>query len=645
MSNSEYKTVNYRNFLWLIIAVYLYSCSPKPITVNYFPNKIIAGKDSIATIRWSFENADRVKVSGLEGDFSSTDSLSTYLDGPKKYNVVAYRGNVDSLINSCLVLLRDYDISMTDKDKEPKKGIENINKIKNKNIVQQITISPSYSPSEYFIGMINSTLNIMPVKFKVMRTINLPGEKEINVRFVMLDKNGNHIYDLINTQKDEFKVSAENECGNYKIYYDKTELKEENNPRTPDNIDLGIILDNSAVAQNNQIILFYLKEFVSRLYLGDNISFSFFNQAYSSDLGLIPAENAVNEISKLTIPENSGSLNGLYRATLNAINVLKAGENQSKALVIITYFDDNCSISFDINDCAQYALDNNIPVYVIAVGSAVKSYYLKYLTDITGGRLYFQFEDELADISDILTEISLSQRFYYEFKVSKYTSSSECVELTTNISVKDGEYILSDVLNTVLKPYSKYSFPQSICTFDKNSITISNDFNLIFESLAAILKDNPANEIQLIGHTFDEGAIGFGKDLSLRRAEEARKMLINKGANPDKIKIKSEGSGRPNFTFIKSNWQEYYNRRVEVRWLDPSVLPYEIDVEDADSESQAFDLMTLWEKRGQKAYFDRYMNGDMPVYKVKLWGYPTIEAAQLAAKTLNTKYKSKLTVE
>ncbi len=646
MSLIKYILICYKSYLWLIMAVYLISCSHQPITVNYFPEKVITTPDSLTTIKWSFENADRVKVRGIDRYFYSSDSLLARIFEPRKYNVTAYQGNVDSLVKTCLVTFSNDASTVDYSEPGEKPAIKNNTKEVTKKNTQIVTISPSYSPSEYFIGMTDAASDVMPVKFKVMRTINSPDDKEFTARFVLLDKNGNHIYGLPEKLEEEFVLSAENVCGNeYKIFYDRIPAKEVYNPREPENVDIGILLDNSAVAQSNQLILFYLKEFASRLYQGDKISFSFFNQSFGNEISLSPYEDAVSKISAISIPDNTGSLNGLYRATLNAVNTLKSGMNKTKALVILTYYDDNCSVSFDINDCANYARENGIPVYVIAIGNAVRSYYLKYLTDMTGGKLYFQFDDELGYISDILTEISLSLRYYYEFKVSKNTSSHECLELVTNVKAKAGEYELQDELNTVLKPYSKYSFPQSICTFDKNSITISQEFHPIFESLASILKDNSNSEIQLIGHTSDEGTVGFGKDLSLRRAEEARKLLVSKGVDPSQIKLRSEGSAKPNFTFIKSSWQEYYNRRVEIRWLDPSILPYEIEVQSAESETQAYELLSLWEKRGQKAYFERYMQGDLPYYKVKLWGYATIEAARQAAKSLSAKYRANLTVE
>ncbi len=642
MCEKKYDRINHRLYLWLIIALYVVSCAPLPITVRYFPNKLVAGKDSTATIKWSFDNADRVRVKGIDTWFKPTDSLMVRVDNPMKYNVIAYQGDVDSLINTCIVSMRG------ENEPDGYKGLSEVRKdeaVKRKGNVQQIKLTPSMSNTDYFIGLDDSRTSFSPVTFKVMRTIYGTGDKEIAVRFVLLDQYGNHLHNAIKKNKDKFIINAENKCDNFNIFFEDLVKSENYDSISPDNADLSIILDNSAVAQSNQMVLFYIREFFSRLFPGDNISFSFFNQNYGGELGLSPCEDAVKKLSALSIPDNTGTLNGLYRASLNAVNSLKNGRNKTKALIILTYYDDNSSISFDINDCAQYARDNDIPVYVIALGSAVRSYYLKYLTDLTGGRLYFLFDDELENISDILTEISLSLRYYYELKLPNTTNSNECLEMTTNIFANIGDFKLTEKLNTVLKPYGKFSFPQSLCTFEKNSFKINPDFNIIFESLAKILQDNPQSEIQLTGHSFDEGTTGFGKDLSMRRAEEARKKLVDHGVNPDQVKLKDEGSAKPNFLFIQNPWQEFYNRRVEIRWLDPSILPYEIYAEDAKSETDAFDLIYKWEKRGQKAYFDRYMQGDIPYYKVKLWGYSKLEDARKAAKTLSAKYKTALTVE
>jgi len=39
------------------------------------------------------------------------------------------------------------------------------------------------------------------------------------------------------------------------------------------------------------------------------------------------------------------------------------------------------------------------------------------------------------------------------------------------------------------------------------------------------------------------------------------------------------------------------NRRVECRWIDPSLLPYEIRAEKVNTEQEALSMIEKWEKK------------------------------------------------
>jgi hypothetical protein len=92
-------------------------------------------------------------------------------------------------------------------------------------------------------------------------------------------------------------------------------------------------------------------------------------------------------------------------------------------------------------------------------------------------------------------------------------------------------------------------------------------------------------------------------------------------------------------------WQQYYNRRVEVRWLDPDLLPYEIIAQTSDSETEALKNVEKWEFHGYNAYYERYLENHSPVYRVKIWGFPTLEEAEASANKIQTIYNTKCIVQ
>ena len=82
--------------------------------------------------------------------------------------------------------------------------------------------------------------------------------------------------------------------------------------------------------------------------------------------------------------------------------------------------------------------------------------------------------------------------------------------------------------------------------------------------LAIVLKDNPNAEIELIGHTDNQGDFDLNLKLSQERVAYVKKYLLEKGINETRISGRGMGCLNP----VASNWIEdtrKENRRVEVR--------------------------------------------------------------------------------
>ena len=117
------------------------------------------------------------------------------------------------------------------------------------------------------------------------------------------------------------------------------------------------------------------------------------------------------------------------------------------------------------------------------------------------------------------------------------------------------------------------------------------------------------------------------------------------GVNSNRILTKGIGYRKPLYFHSKLPWQEGFNRRVEIRWLEPDKYPFEIIADKCQSESEAQYQTEQWQKRGLKSYYERYIENGESVYNIKLWGYTSITQAKDAIKKLEKKYKNEFVIE
>ena len=103
--------------------------------------------------------------------------------------------------------------------------------------------------------------------------------------------------------------------------------------------------------------------------------------------------------------------------------------------------------------------------------------------------------------------------------------------------------------------------------FDFNSAEVSGSFYSLMDSLGNLLKSNPPMKLTIVGHTDSVGTKVYNDTLSLKRAEEIKAILINKGASQKQITVKGYGFDKP----IRSNSSEEgreKNRRVELYFIE-----------------------------------------------------------------------------
>ena len=86
------------------------------------------------------------------------------------------------------------------------------------------------------------------------------------------------------------------------------------------------------------------------------------------------------------------------------------------------------------------------------------------------------------------------------------------------------------------------------------------------ERLLKLMNNNPSLEIELSGHTDNQGSAKANIDLSRERALSIIKYLVANGIDKNRLEFKGYGGSRP----IASNANEesrQKNRRVEIKVL------------------------------------------------------------------------------
>lgn len=101
-------------------------------------------------------------------------------------------------------------------------------------------------------------------------------------------------------------------------------------------------------------------------------------------------------------------------------------------------------------------------------------------------------------------------------------------------------------------------------TFDTDSAIVRPGLYSEIDRIANILIKYPNTVIQVEGHTDSTGTESYNMELSARRAETVKNILVNKGVEPSRILTLAFGESKP----IASNDYDYgraQNRRVEIK--------------------------------------------------------------------------------
>jgi len=597
--------------------------------VNYFDGYKNLTQGDTNVIKWDIQNAEYINIEGETNEFKSIDSF--YIS--PKYTTL-YKITAVNEIDTLRLISR---INVNLKDENVTGNV--VTEVKNEN-------AQSFVRSNYWNGIIENNSNITPSRLKIMEIKDFEIGNTKYVKFLLFDAYGNFLknYNLGELEKN-LNINMFCENGNETASILDIDISEE----LDEDINIYFLVENSYANIFFEEILKEIKKFTNNQ-KKINVALYLQNQELKEITKLTTGEE-FNKIINFNREAASGS-NSFYNSTFDLLkkiqkNSLNANNKKEKNIIVtFNYTSDNSSFLHTINDVVDKSNNLNVKIYNINLSNISETYNSKVFSYLKGNTFYYTNDEELDKINTILNEIFYSQKYYYEASINnKVFEIDGCDFLKTELNYTTNLGILSDLIFSDYKTSYSLNRFKTLTLFDYKNSQIKDEFNSQLDLLTTTLINNPNNNIELVGHSGIEGDNDFCFEIGQKRANKIKEYLVSKGVNSKQIKLKTEGSNKPIYYLTKFSWQEAFNRRVELRWLDPESLPYEIVTDIIESEYKAEDKVKFWIDKGYKSYFERYLTNNSPNYKVKIWGFKSLKEAEDNVMKLKTIENNNYVVE
>jgi outer membrane protein OmpA-like peptidoglycan-associated protein len=318
-----------------------------------------------------------------------------------------------------------------------------------------------------------------------------------------------------------------------------------------------------------------------------------------------------------------------------------------RTVILVTASDDNASFSTTTGDIVRRARELEATIHVVRIGTQSRAFPYRYVSSSTGGRLTTLSLDQIGDVGAVVREMIYGTSSYLNvrFPFASVTAAScgESAWLTCNVEdLAVATPTRSDSVSIALSELTYRTSPTIIATFaDTTEVGLQNFYPLL-ASMAEEMMTDSTLRIELIGHVSDD--ITSNADVRAReRAGYVRDFLNAYGVRKQHITVRSDGSRRPLYFFQNDGTQRLMNNRVEARILAPDLYPFTITVDQVETEEMAYNEVRRWEQRSFKAFFELVVVDHAPVYRIKLWGYQTLDEARKGAASAK-KLKAKSTI-
>lgn len=579
-------------------------------------------------IEWEFENAHRVTVEGFTGSFLPEGMVKVRPDVSREYKIVAYKGFADSLIWTVYVEV----LAKIEKEINSSKSIQT-----GKPVLSNKFTQASYKESEFLNGIINKDVSTGPNELRIVRFRLNEKAENAQLYTLLMDKLGNFISGF-GDKSLPLTWNATNICARTSANYSDLSFEELSAARQNEFVDFAILIDNTGFSKNDSIKK-PLKSFISGMNSNDKVLISVFNHRYLNIFKLMPPETALFGLDDMFILPKANGFSASNDALFHTIKRLEDGKNRNRALVLITYSNDNASFNNNIQSVIRKAQISNVAVYVIGIGDIIDAYNYRHLCAATGGKYYILLNDEIEKFRNVLAEILFTYRNSYKVTVPLQSFGNNCKVSKTKLSFTYKDIKLK---SSLVYPAD---FPREnkriiyAAGFDKSVILIDKEYYDNLNSIADML-NKQKKKYFVSAIAYDEGDNEVAKNFAKLRAEAVKNYLVNKGVQPNLLIVRTETSNEPLFTFTENKWQQRLNRRVQIEpYQIISKRDYELLVAFAPSELESQKIIQKWTKRGYKAYYERTRTHNGLAYKVKLWGFKSENEAKKEIKLIKKKYK------
>ncbi|MCX7929581.1 MAG: OmpA family protein [Chlorobi bacterium] len=358
-------------------------------------------------------------------------------------------------------------------------------------------------------------------------------------------------------------------------------------------------------------------------------------------LGHCTAQNAYTAIHAAAERLQFAGLNRLTYAMLWTVI-----RYSPTVLLVVSASNDHASLDVFTDDVLAEVRRRNIRVYCITVGENIEPTPLEILSTYSGGKCYRIFPGNSAYLRSAVVEAIRSEQVgsILQHRMTPQSAGHIAVGGTITLAIATQRTKFTDSL-TIPPRSASNPLRQIIALFEKDSIQLDTHYMPIIETLSELLKANPHEEIELIAHAYREGPPSEQRRLALERARTVKAALIERGVERERIHLRALGDLKPLYPSAEIISEMMLNRRVELRWLSPALLPYELVVGYVTSERDALQMIELWAARGYNAYAEDVVVNGQPALRVKLWGYATRKQAIDIARQVQNRYNISVTIE